>query len=244
MIVLAGSHSSIEYQQWANCYGNVGNLFSERRTPALPYYALDNGKFTAWKDKKPWHIDKFLAMCNYYCNRSRIKPRWILLPDVVADREATIANWYLWEARFRAKYPGIPLAFAVQNGMQPQCVPDTADVIFVGGTFEWKWATMPMWCQSFPRVHVARVNSWQRLWYCQNAGAESCDGTGWFKGVEERHDLHLFLAIQAGKLLGVETLDLPRMQYKWRSQLLKRYLDGWTLWNCQEEPLLRRIKQL
>ncbi|NET55431.1 MAG: hypothetical protein F6K47_04340 [Symploca sp. SIO2E6] len=149
-----------------------------------------------------------------------IKPQWIVVPDEVADKAWTITNWYLWEAKLRDRYPGIPLAFAVQNGMGIECVPKTADVIFVGGTFEWKWTTMPMWCQNFPRVHVARVNSWQRLWYCQELGAESCDGTGWFKGVEERHDLHLFLAIQAGMVHGLDGLDLGGLSYQSRSASL------------------------
>lgn len=40
------------------------------------------------------------------------------------------------------------------------------DIIFVGGTTDWKWATVKTWCTLFPR------------------GAESCDGSGWFRGRE------------------------------------------------------------
>lgn len=35
---------------------------------------------------------------------------------------------------------------------------------------------------AFPRIHVGRVNTERMLWMAHEAGAESCDGTGWFRG--------------------------------------------------------------
>ena len=35
---------------------------------------------------------------------------------------------------------------------------------------------------NFKRVHVGRVNTYRLLWLAHEAGAESCDGTGWFRG--------------------------------------------------------------
>lgn len=54
------------------------------------------------------------------------------------------------------------------------------------------------WCARFPgRVHVARVNTWDRLIACWRAGAISVDGTGWFhkarKGQNQGNDLRKFL---------------------------------------------------
>ena len=74
------------------------------------------------------------------------------------------------------------VVFAVQDGMTVDDVPSNADVIFVGGTTEWKWQTVAMWCKAFQRVHVGRVNEYKRLWMCHDAGAESCDGSGWTRG--------------------------------------------------------------
>jgi len=53
--------------------------------------------------------------------------------------------------------------------------------IFVGGSTEWKLATMAGWCRLAAEknvwCHVGRVNSMQRIKTCQMAGATSFDGT-------------------------------------------------------------------
>ncbi len=94
---------------------------------------------------------------------------------------------------------GWPLAFAVQDGMTVEDVPGDADVIFVGGSTEWKWRTVAMWCAAFQRVHVGRVNTYRRLWECHDAGAESIDGTGWTRGDQRQYrGLLAYLAESTG----------------------------------------------
>jgi hypothetical protein len=73
------------------------------------------------------------------------------------------------------------LAFAVQDGMTPDDVPDGARIVFVGGSDAFKWRTVETWAAHFPRVHVGRVNNIDRVWQCDDLGIESVDGTGWFK---------------------------------------------------------------
>ena len=141
-------------------------------------YALDNGAFPAWVNGTPWDDDGFCEMLELAAKHHA--PRWVLVPDVVADREGTLTLWNQWRSALHDY--GWPLAFAVQDGMTQSDVPDDADVIFIGGTTAWKWQTMWQWCANNPRVHVGRVNSYGRLWDCHEAGAESCDGTGWFRG--------------------------------------------------------------
>lgn len=167
VIVMPANNSSMHLGWLAGRYpGRIGWLLSPGgwRTPHrwMPY-ALDNGAFPAWTNGKPWDEAAFLEM---------------------ADREATLASWQVWAPRLREH--GWPLAFAVQDGMTPEDVPGDADVIFVGGTTEWKWRTVLIWCQHFPRVHVGRVNSYRLLWSSHDAGAESCDGTGWFRGDQDQ----------------------------------------------------------
>jgi len=70
--------------------------------------------------------------------------------------------------------------------MIPGDVPENAEVIFVGGSTEWKWKTMPIWCREFERVHAARVNTYRLLWMAHDCGAESCDGTGFTRGDQKQ----------------------------------------------------------
>lgn len=181
---MPANNSSMHLGWLAGRYpGRIGWLLSpggfRRPRPWLPY-ALDNGAFPAYASGKPWDASRFMAMVRTVATSAIAPPRWLLVPDVVADREATLARWHEWAPQLRPF--GWPLAIAVQDGMTPGDVPADADVIFVGGSTRWKWRTVLTWCAAFPRVHVGRVNGYRGLWACYDAGAESCDGTGWFRG--------------------------------------------------------------
>jgi hypothetical protein len=187
MIVMPSNHSSAQLHYWAGKYpGALGHLHSprgekrERVYPWLPF-ALDNGAFGAWKNGTTWEADAFRAHVAHFAPR---QPLWILVPDVVADRDATLALWREWADELSAL--DVPLAFAVQDGMIVADVPSDAAVVFVGGTTAWKRSTLDVWCSAFPRVHVGRINTERWLWRCFQAGAESCDGTGWFHGDKQQ----------------------------------------------------------
>ncbi len=183
MIVMPSNNSSMHLGWLAGQYpGRIGWLLSPggwRRPHRWMPYALDNDAFQAFINNQPWDEVAYLAMLSKVAELKN-GPRWLLVPDVVANREATLESWNRWAPKL-AKY-GWPLAFAVQDGMTQADVPSNADVVFVGGTTEWKWATIWNWCQNNERVHVGRVNGYEGLWSCHDAGAESCDGTGWFRG--------------------------------------------------------------
>ena len=149
--------------------------------PWMPF-ALDNDAFSSWTTGKPWDEDMWMSML-FKVKREGLNPRWILVPDVVADREATLKKW-------KAYYPaaasyGWPVAMAVQDGMTPDDVPEEADVIFVGGTTDWKWDSLPMWSETGRRIHVGRVNEIHRVELCESLGVESVDGTGWMRGTSD-----------------------------------------------------------
>jgi hypothetical protein len=150
--------------QSPNCWKNI-----------LPFadYALDNGAFTGFDETK------FLKMI---CLAQKSKPPlWIVVPDVVGDKDATLKLWGQWEPRLRPL--GWPLAMAMQDGMTPDDF--RGDIAFIGGTTRWKWRNLGIW-KDVPRFHVGRVNTERHLWQAHDAGAESCDGSGWFRGGEER----------------------------------------------------------
>jgi hypothetical protein len=70
--------------------------------------------------------------------------------------------------------------------MTPRDVPANAHTVFVGGSTPWKWRNLKTWTSEFPHVHVGRVNTHRLLWMAHMAGAESCDGTGWFRGCQQQ----------------------------------------------------------
>jgi hypothetical protein len=186
MMVMPANNAGTTMKHIAESWpGRIGWIMSPEgwRKPWLPY-ALDNGAFPVWARGGRWDEGGFYALCEK--TKLVFKPLWIAVPDVVADGEATIRSWWRHCARVAAF--GAELAFVVQDGMSPDDVPGNAAVIFVGGTREWKWRNLRLWTQHFPRVHVGRVNTERMLWMAHEAGVESCDGTGWFRGRKEQLD--------------------------------------------------------
>jgi hypothetical protein len=181
--------------------GKLAHLFSpDAQHGPFPHigmtYALDNGAFGCWVKKMPFDQDAWLALLMWARDAGQA-PRWVLVPDSVGDRQSTLAMWSCW-ADVAAGY-GWPLAFAAQDGMTPDDVPMRADVVFLGGSTAWKWSSLTAWCKAFPRVHVGRVNGLKGLRLCAEAGAESVDGTGFGRTRRQWHELHYFLAEQAGE---------------------------------------------
>lgn len=180
MVMVANNSSKLTCSLAKAFTGRIGWLqgpshWKEPRTD-IPY-ALDNDAFTAWRTGKGWDRWAWFGMLERAA-KSGIQPLWALVPDVVANREATIANWHRY-ARY-VQEMGWQTAFAVQDGMKPCDVPSDADLVFVGGTTAWKWTFLPMWSEHFPRVHVGRVRK-TKLLICEQLGVESVDGTGWFR---------------------------------------------------------------
>lgn len=183
MNVMLANNTGIRTGYLAGRYpGRVGHLFSpgDQKGPfEFAEYALDNGAF-----KGNWQLERWLKLLDW-AKLSGKPPLWVLVPDVVSDRDATLAQWRE-HSPVAARY-GWPLAFAVQDGMTPKDVPPNAEVVFVGGSTFWKWQTLPTWCKAFRRVHVGRVNTYRRLWQCHDAGAESADGTGFMRGDQRQY---------------------------------------------------------
>lgn len=196
MLVMVSNATGIEVGLlWGHHPGRIGHLFSPGggRGPwrELPY-ALDNGAWSAFLNDEEWSEERWLALLRWAL-LSGIMPLWALVPDVVADRVETLARWAKYAPIVRSF--GFRCAFAVQNGMTFDDVPDDDCMLFIGGDDAFKDAAIVPWCARFPgRVHVARVNGWPRLYASWKAGAVSVDGTGWFhKTGSQANDLRKFL---------------------------------------------------
>lgn len=206
---------------WQGRYGRMGWLYNAvtdgNRNPwrEMPW-AIDNGVYGPWSRGAPWPHRRFYAGLDRLMRKAAgagHPPRWVAVPDWVADREATLRRWDAHAPRIAAY--GAPLAFVVQDGMGVRDVPAEASVVFVGGSTAWKERTLPEWCSAFPRVHVGRVNGYRMLRVAADLGAESCDGTGWFRGDDRQlAGLARFLAEEAGEAPRVPTLfDAPERLY-------------------------------
>jgi hypothetical protein len=187
VIVMPANNSAALIHFLAGKYpGLLGHLYSPGGQFG-PYtwlsYGLDNGAYGAFTTGRPWDVGAWHDLLAW-AKESGQPPRWTLVPDVVGDRAATLRMWDQHAATAAAF--GWPLAFAAQDGMEPADVPAEAQVVFVGGSTEWKWSTLSTWCAAFPRVHVGRVNTYRWVRVAEDAGAESCDGTGWMRGRKEQ----------------------------------------------------------
>lgn len=196
-MVLCSNDSSKAFHAFAHKHpGKVGWLFgpSSYKTPRdyLPF-ALDNDAYAAWKNGTEWNRELWIAFMEKVKATGKT-PLWVLVPDKVADRNATLGKWNQFSPVV-SKF-GWPLAFAAQDGMTPDDVPNNAEIVFIGGTTTWKWRTLPMWTKHFPRVHVGRVTTGTRLEIAERCGAESVDGTGFFResfGSPRSHQLIHFI---------------------------------------------------
>lgn len=145
------------------------------RTPGVVWCA-DNGCFgkgypgdTAWYAWLTTHQDA-ADTCLF-----------AVAPDVVGDAPATLQRSLPWLPKIRAL--GYPAAFAAQDGLQDLEVPwDEFDVLFIGGTTEWKLGVHARRLVAEAKqhrkwVHMGRVNSARRYRYAEHIGCNSVDGT-------------------------------------------------------------------
>lgn len=159
--------------------GEIGMLATpnEGRAP-LPgvTWAADNGCFSknyvgderwfGWLTEHAGHADRCL---------------FATAPDVVGDAAATLARSAPWLPRIRQL--GYPAALVAQDGLEALAVPwDDFDVLFIGGSTEWKLgpAARAIVAEAGRRgkpVHMGRVNSARRYRYAALLGCASADGT-------------------------------------------------------------------
>jgi hypothetical protein len=178
----AGGHTRLPIEAYASRTGTRKNLDALRRAgwrlmvsargvlrhEGMPY-ALDNGAWTAYQSGEVFDESAFGRALEALGERAD----FVVVPDIVA----------------RLRGLGAPMALAVQDGMTAADVApylgagrEKALVIFVGGTTEWRLASLPAWIElarkQHVHCHVGRVNTLKRIKYCVGCGAHSFDGSG------------------------------------------------------------------
>lgn len=141
-------------------------------------YALDNGAWSAFAQGRPFSEPDFTRALAKLGRDAD----WVVMPDVVAGGLVSLELTLRWMRRVLDETErGL---IAVQNGMTEAHVASFLGPrvgLFVGGSTEWKLATLPQWCALGERlgcwVHVGRVNTTRRIHLCGMAGATSFDGT-------------------------------------------------------------------
>jgi hypothetical protein len=144
-------------------------------------WAADNGCF-AETEARPFDPAAWLAWLEQLPTAGCL---FAVLPDVVGDPVATMARTRPFLDQVRAL--GFPVAIVAQDGLEsmPELLEEVlaeADVVFIGGSTDWKLGEGARYVIAQARerglwVHVGRVNSLKRLRFALETGADSADGT-------------------------------------------------------------------
>jgi hypothetical protein len=142
--------------------------------PLVPFFAFDTGNYT-----RPVALDDYLCLLRDH-QQHRQRFLFATAPDVVGDAAATWALSAPALPQIRAF--GYPAALVAQDGLEATAVPwDAFDVLFVGGTTDWKLTVSPSLVRAAVArgvpVHMGRVNSWKRIRWAAELGCASADGT-------------------------------------------------------------------
>lgn len=160
-----------------------------------PYFAIDNGCFSAWKRGIRWNPAPFLNNL-HRCEERGLIPDFAVLPDIVMGGKRSANNSLEWWRILRKEFPHILFYFAVQDGMDPHdqtFLAEDLDGIFVGGSTEWKLETMGQWAEYAKAVgigiHVGRIGTPDRMVRAYELGIDSIDSTTWVQrnGTLEHH---------------------------------------------------------
>jgi len=145
--------------------------------PGYQHYAMDCGAWIA--HNRGTTLDE--ALFEKFVARYHQNADWIVLPDIVAGGQASLALSLSWIGRLPASSK---LLLAAQNGMTFDDVSQHLNErigIFLGGDTDYKLSTGHAWGeiarQRHCYFHVGRVNSARRIMWCSEIGADSFDGT-------------------------------------------------------------------
>ncbi|MBC7644233.1 MAG: hypothetical protein H7123_03835 [Thermoleophilia bacterium] len=155
--------------------GYIDTPAQGNKRPSGVIWCADNGAFSDKFVEADWW--RFLV-ANAHAAESCL---FAVAPDVVGDAQATLDRSLPWLSKIRAL--GYPVAFVAQDGLEDLNIPWAEfDVLFIGGSTEWKLGIQARLIAAEAKVrgkwvHMGRVNSEKRFRYAQAIGCDSVDGT-------------------------------------------------------------------
>jgi hypothetical protein len=148
-------------------FGGVNISIKQGRT-----WAMDSGLFGG-----SFSLDGYLKFIKKH-KPYRDTCLFVTVPDSVGNSIQTLHLWrnHVW------LFEGWPLAFVAQDGQENLPMPVDYDVLFLGGSTDWKLSPAADDCiargQAAGRwIHIGRTNSEKRMDHFKLVGANSCDGT-------------------------------------------------------------------
>lgn len=196
--------------------GQLGCMITPKQGNTVPdvgALGFDNGcgPGVGGKPGKGWVGETaFLAWLQrmaIYGRAGQDRALFAVAPDVVGNARATLERAGEWLPIIRDL--GFPAALAAQDGLEHLDIPwDDFDVLFVGGSTEWKLGPAArrivlMAKRRGKHVHFGRVNSARRFEYATAIGCDSADGTYIAFGP----DVNLPKALSWNRGPGLFTLD-------------------------------------
>jgi hypothetical protein len=141
-------------------------------------YALDNGAWSSYQQGVAFDVDAYTLALEKYGGGAD----WVVAPDIVAGGFRSLDLSVAWLPRLSSLRL---VLIAVQDGVNPRDVAPIVSPgrigIFLGGSTDWKLATMQRWGDWANSLgvyfHVGRVNTSRRIRMAIRAGADSIDGT-------------------------------------------------------------------
>jgi len=172
------ANPSTEQVRDAMTAGQLGTIITPKQRQGVPLgatWCADNGCFgKGYPGDDAW-IAWLIGL-----QHDLTKCEFAVAPDVVGDAVATMARSAPW---LKCRDLGYPAAFAAQDGLEKCVIPwSTFDVLFIGGSTEWKEGPHAQDIAGEARarglrVHMGRVNSKRRLLIAKEFGCTSADGT-------------------------------------------------------------------
>ena len=151
------------------------------------YFAIDNGCYSAFAQKKQWTPKEFLNIL-YKCRMLGLIPDFVIIPDIVAGGKESLRKSEIWGEMLNYEFPEYPLYLAVQDGItiedvDQSPVTELIDGIFVGGSMDWKIEHIAYWVGYAHthglRCHIGRIGTLDRMMKAKLEGADSIDSTSW-----------------------------------------------------------------